>query len=109
MSKLYRVLTLANWEEAKAKGVVARCGNDHKADGVNLNLPEAVNYTASKYFTPVEKPVLLEVDTTEFSDHIEWRHAIENEPWLRPLARINGIPVDCVVSVTSIDPKLLNG
>ncbi|WP_046080492.1 DUF952 domain-containing protein [Halomonas sp. HG01] len=108
MSILYRVLPSATWKEAKETGVVPRCGNDHKADGVNLNLPEAVEYTAHKYFTSDEDPVLLKVDTADFEDRIEWRPPLDHEPWQRPLARIDGIPLESVVSVKPVEPTILS-
>ena len=108
LQTLYRVLTLATWETAQESGIVPRCGNDHKEDGVHLNLPEAVDYTANRYFTSAENPVLLEIDTSSFAELIEWRIPLPHEPWHRPLARIAGIPIESVKSVKRIDPTKLN-
>lgn len=108
MATLFRVLTAATWKEARSTGIVPRCGNDQKDDGVNLNLAEAVQYTANKYFTVDEEPVLLEVDTSSFTEQIEWREPLANEPWQRPLARIKGLPIDSVISVTPISEDILN-
>ncbi|NIC08071.1 DUF952 domain-containing protein [Billgrantia bachuensis] len=108
MKILFRVLTAATWREAQSAGVVPRCGNDKKDDGVNLNVPEAVHYTANKYFTVDEEPVLLEVDTSSFAEQIEWREPLANEPWQRPLARIEGLPTDSVISVAPIAEDILN-
>ncbi|WP_417329593.1 hypothetical protein [Halomonas cupida] len=49
MAILYRVLPLTTWQQARAAGRVPRCGNDHKADGANLNLAEAIEYTARRH------------------------------------------------------------
>ncbi|MGK0547387.1 DUF952 domain-containing protein [Halomonas cupida] len=102
------MLTLATWETAQESGIVPRCGNDHKEDGVHLNLPEAVDYTANRYFTSAENPVLLKIDTSSFAELIEWRSPLPHEPWHRPLARIAGIPIESVQSVERIDPTKLN-
>lgn len=107
MAILYRVLPLTTWQQARAAGRVPRCGNDHKADGVNLSLAEAIEYTARRYFTADEQPVVLTVDTSGFSQRIEWREPLANEPWLRPLARIPGLPVASVVEVTPVDTSIL--
>ncbi|WP_143166197.1 hypothetical protein MRB56_07155 [Halomonas cupida] len=50
MAILYRVLPLTTWQQARAAGRVPRCGNDHKADGANLNLAEAIEYTARRHY-----------------------------------------------------------
>ncbi|MBB3142530.1 DUF952 domain-containing protein [Halomonas organivorans] len=86
-----------------------RCGNDHRADGVNLNLAEAVPYTVHKYFVAEERPVVLEVDPQDFAEHIEWRAPLPDEPWERPLARIPGLPVEAVISVRPASAAELAG
>lgn len=107
MEPLYRVLPEATWEAACRSGVVSRCGNDHRADGVHLNVAAAVAYTARRYFVREERPLILEVDPSGFAEHIEWREPTDEEPWPRPLARIEGLPTEAVVAVRRVEAGLL--
>ncbi|WP_136249065.1 DUF952 domain-containing protein [Halomonas borealis] len=109
MASLYRVLPQAAWDAACRSGVVPRCGNDHRADGVNLNLAEAVPYTVHRYFVREERPVVLEVDSAGLAEHIEWRAPLPEEPWARPLARIPELPVSAVISVRAVSEAELAG
>jgi len=103
VTTLFRVVSSATWKQAQAQGTVPRCGNDHRADGVHLCLPQVIAYTTNTYFTADEHPMLLEVDIAPFAEQIEWRAPTDSEPWQRPLARIPGIPVDSVISITPLE------
>lgn len=105
MPTLYRVLSESNWKKAQETGYVARCGNDVKADGVHLNLPEAVEYTAARYFTPDEAPLVLEVDYQSFEESLEWHEPTAEEPWRKPLARIANLPLNAVVTTHELRPS----
>lgn len=100
--QLYRVITEKNWQEALRLGYVPRCGNDKKEDGIHLNLAEAVEYTANRYFTEDEKPLILVVNTESFSEQIEWRDSTTTEPWQRPLAKIDNLPLNFVIDTNSL-------
>ncbi|MEH6651916.1 MAG: DUF952 domain-containing protein, partial [Motiliproteus sp.] len=99
MSNLYRVITEAAWTDAQKHHYVARCGNDQKADRTHLNLREAVESIAAAYFDPKEKPLVLEIDISGFSDRIEWLEPTGNNGWKQPLADIPNIPVSAVIRV----------
>lgn len=100
--QLYRVITEKNWQAALRLGYVARCGNDKKEDGIHLNLAEAVEYTANRYFTEDEKPLVLVVNTKSFSERIEWRDSTTTEPWQRPLAKIDNLPLNVVLDTNAL-------
>ncbi|WP_144982136.1 DUF952 domain-containing protein [Halomonas sp. C22] len=100
--QLYRVITEKNWQAALRLGYVARCGNDKKEDGIHLNLAEAVEYTANRYFTEDEKPLVLVVNTKSFSERIEWRDSTTTEPWQRPLAKIDNLPLNTVLGSNTL-------
>lgn len=71
--QLYRVITEKNWNESLRLGYVPRCGNDKKEGGIHLNLAKAVEYTANRYFTEDEKPLILVINTDSFSEQLELR------------------------------------
>lgn len=96
---LYRVITLANWQKAQSQGYVPRCGNDHNADCVHLNVSEAVAFSANRYFTLEEAPVVIEVDITSFKDKIEWISPTRDQPWQKPRAHIEHIPLSVVIAI----------
>lgn len=100
---LYRVITIANWRKAQSQGYVPRCGNDHKADCVHLNAHEAVAFSANRYFTLEEAPVVIEVDITSFKDKIEWLPPTQDQPWQKPRAHIEHIPLSAVIAVHSLE------
>ena len=50
MNILYRVNSQNIWLEAQKTGRVPRCENDGKLDCVHLNLEEAVETIAARYF-----------------------------------------------------------
>ncbi|WP_445010525.1 DUF952 domain-containing protein [Vreelandella stevensii] len=103
--QLYRVITEKNWQEALRLGYVPRCGNDKKEDGIHLNLAEAVEYTANRYFTTDEKPLVLVVNTDSFSERIEWRNSTTTDPWQKPLAKINNLPLNAVIDINPLVRK----
>ncbi|WP_275286590.1 DUF952 domain-containing protein [Halomonas elongata] len=107
MEPLYRVLPEATWEAACRSGKVSRCGNDHRADGVHLNVAAAVDETARRYFAREERPLVLEVDPSGFAECIEWREPTEEEPWPRPLARIEALPTEAVIAIRRVEAGLL--
>ncbi|MBY4678980.1 DUF952 domain-containing protein [Marinobacterium arenosum] len=106
---LYRVIKRETWQVAQQSGIVPRCGNDNKADGVHLNLPEAVEHIAALYFTPEEDPVVLEVDTCRFESQIEWQEATADQPWLKPLAKIANLEVASVARVHELEHHVVDG
>ncbi|MBP5979331.1 MAG: DUF952 domain-containing protein [Halomonas sp.] len=102
---LYRVMTMANWRKAQSQGYVPRCGNDHRADCVHLNVNEAVAFSATRYFTLEEVPVVIEVDSTGFKDKIEWLPPTQDQPWQKPRAHIDHIPLSAVVAMRVLEYK----
>ncbi|MCS2608482.1 DUF952 domain-containing protein [Halomonas dongshanensis] len=100
---LYRVITMENWQKAQSQGYVPRCGNDHNADCVHLNVHKAVVFSANRYFTPEEAPVVIEVDITSFKDKIEWLKPTEDQPWQKPRAHIDHIPLSAVISMHALE------
>ncbi|MFC3293345.1 DUF952 domain-containing protein [Modicisalibacter luteus] len=100
---------MANWQEAQRLGYVPRCGNDNKENGIHLNLPEAVEYTASRYFTEEEGPLVLVIDAASFSETLEWRDPTVTEPWQRPLAKIDNLPLSTVIETNRLVPTVGNG
>ncbi|PJC91559.1 DUF952 domain-containing protein [Aeromonas lusitana] len=108
MSVLYRVVSESTWQQAQQLGHLPLCGNDRKERGIHLNLPEAVEYTINRYFSAHENPRVLVVNTSLFAERIEWRDPIELEPWQRPLARIDNLPLSAVIDTNPIKPSHLD-
>lgn len=96
--RLFRVISKTIWDQTQQLGYVPRCGNDHKLDCVHLNVEEAVLYIANKYFVYDEAPLVLEVDTTHFSDSIEWLLPTTEQPWWQPKAHINNLPKTAIMT-----------
>lgn len=109
MSNLYRVVASKTWEDAKRSGSVPRCGNDKEANGVHLNVVDAVETIASMYFEPDELPIVLEVDVSNFSSRIEWKPPSTPSGWKQPLAKISNLPVSSVVQVHKMRHTRQNG
>ena len=96
--RLFRVISRTTWEQTQQQCLVPRCGNDHKHDCIHLNLEEAVLYTANKYFTYEEAPLLLEVDEPAVSHCLEWLPPNKEQPWLQPRAHIDNLPQSAILS-----------
>ena len=109
MSNLYRVIKEETWTEVSNSEFIPRCGNDNKMDRVHLNILEAVESVAARYFGPEERPLVLEIDTSGFAENIEWVEATDDFPWIQPLARIEHLPVSSVVKVHQLEHSLING
>lgn len=109
MSILYRVITEEAWNAAKKTQTIPRCGNDNKADRIHLNLLEAVESVAAAYFEPEERPLVLEIDVSGFTEHIEWIAPTVQKAWKQPLVNIPFIPFNAIVKVHQLEHSLLNG
>lgn len=109
MSILYRVISEKVWLEAQKTGRVPRCGNDGKLDCVHLNLEEAVETIAARYFKVEEHPLVLEVDVTSFENKIEWLDATPDDPWKQPRAKIQNLHLKDILKVHSLEPSLKEG
>ncbi|XQU09314.1 DUF952 domain-containing protein [Halomonas sp. LY9] len=96
--RLFRVISRTTWDQTQRQGFVPRCGNDHKSDCIHLNLEEAVLYTANKYFTYAEAPLVLEIDAQAVSHCLEWLPPNEGQPWLQPRAYIDHLPQFAILS-----------
>lgn len=107
--KLYRVIREEVWGQAQESGMVPRCGNDNTRNRIHLNMPEAVETIAARYFAPEERPVVLEVDITTFKDQIEWIKPDQQNQWWQPLADIANLPVASVVKVHQLEHSLVDG
>ena len=109
MSKLYRVIREDIWIDAKKSQFIPRCGNDNSVDRVHLNLLETVGHIASEFFEPEERPIVLEIDVSSFSENIEWLEPSPQKSWKQPLANIQNLPVSSVVKVHKLEHSLVNG
>lgn len=103
MSNLFRVIRAEVWAEAQKNAQIPRCGNDDKLNRIHLNLPEAVEFVAAKYFAPEEQPLALEIDVSSFADQIEWLEPTEQLPWRQPLAAIEQLPLSSIVKVHQLE------
>ncbi|GGK71835.1 DUF952 domain-containing protein [Amphritea balenae] len=109
MSSLYRVITEEAWIAAQKTQTIPRCGNDNKADRIHLNVIEAVESVAAAYFEPEERPLVLEIDVSGFTEHIEWTEPAAQEVWRQPLVNIPSLPFNAVVKVHQLEHSLING
>lgn len=109
MQSLFRVIREALWLEYQHTDALPRCGNDNKADRIHLNVREAVESIAEAYFSPEEKPIVLEIDPAGFADQIEWLQAGTDRPWPQPLANIPNLPVSAVVRVHTLEHSQVDG
>ena len=109
MNNLYRVIKEETWTEVSQSQHIPRCGNDNKKDRIHLNVLEAVETIAARYFEPEERPVVLEVDPSDFAEQIEWAEATAESPWRQPLANISNLPVSAVVKVHRLEHSLVDG
>ena len=88
---LYRIISEEEWIKTKADGKVPRCNSDKRAGHVHLNKFEDIKLVASKYFAKEEKPVVVEVDTTELEGKLFWELATKEKPWEQPYLRVENI------------------
>lgn len=109
MRNLYRIVKADAWKEAKEIGYIPRCGNDKKLDRIHLNVHEAVEFVAAKYYTPDEQPLAIEFDVSSFSESIEWLEPTDELPWKQPLVDIPNLPIHAVVAIHQLDPVLVDG
>ena len=72
---IYKLLTAAEWEAARAEGVYRGSEQDQRDGFIHMSTAAQIAGTARKYFSGVPDLVLLAVDT----DMIEKLHAPENE------------------------------
>ncbi|MDN7131073.1 DUF952 domain-containing protein [Halomonas sp. MC140] len=91
---------MTKWRKAQSQGYVPRCGNDHNAGCVHLNVNEAVVFSANRYFTLKEVPIVIEVDTTNFKDKIEWLPPTQDQPWQKPR---DHIPLSAVIAMHTLE------
>lgn len=88
---LYRIISGEEWDQTRQDRKVPRCPSDERDNCVHLTKAEDVTMVANQYFTMEEKPVVLEVDVTDFEDKIVWLEPTIEKPWNQPNADIENI------------------
>ena len=104
MTSLFRISSLADWQEANSRGVLPRCAADQRDDCVHLNAREDVERVASAFFAPSEEPVALELDAATLSQFVTWLPPSAAKPW--PQAKLH-LPNILACHVVSVRPLSL--
>ena len=74
-NKIYKVLTLDEWEQAQASGVIIT--ELDKEDGfIHLSTAAQLNATLSLYFSKEESVVLLQIDHAQTQDQLRFEAPI---------------------------------
>jgi uncharacterized protein (DUF952 family) len=96
---LYRVVSLAQWREGEATGLVPRCAADQRHDRVHLNRREEVERAADLWFSVDEQPVALEIDMSEAGPALRWEMRVEPPLEVWPNLYVPALPTRWVVAV----------
>ena len=102
-SLIFRVISGEDWEQAKSRDVVPRCGADERDGFVHLSTHESVLETANLYFEPAEEPVVIEVEVGLLGDALKWE-AVESrggQPF--PHLYAPGIPMVAIRAVVVLE------
>ncbi|WP_292531819.1 DUF952 domain-containing protein [Methylocystis sp.] len=72
MTRIYKIVSRADWDAAEASGVFNGAAID-VADGfIHLSTAEQVEETAAKYFAGRTDLLLVAVDAAAFGDALKW-------------------------------------
>lgn len=72
MSLIYKLLTAAEWEAAKAAGRFDGSAVDHADGYIHFSGPDQVAETARRYFRHVPDLMLLAVETEDLGEALKW-------------------------------------
>jgi uncharacterized protein (DUF952 family) len=72
--KVYKVLTIKEWEEASEMGQIAT-ELDQQDGFVHLSSATQLNMTLSLYFSNEEKVVLVEINESDIAEGLSYEHA----------------------------------
>jgi len=84
-NQIYKVLTLEEWERAKASGIIIT-DLDKKDGFIHLSTATQLNATLSLYFSKEESVVLLQID------HVQTHDQLRFEAPIPPGNRISSFP-----------------
>ncbi len=109
--KLYRIIPEEDWIKTKIDGKVPKCNSDKRAGSVHLNKFRDIKLVASKYFIKDEKPVVVEIDTTDLEEKIFWEEPTKEKPWEQPNLRADNIDFRYIKRLCYLipDPQKNNG
>ena len=72
--KVYKVLTIKEWEEASEMGQIVT-ELDQQDGFVHLSSATQLNMTLSLYFSDEEKVVLVEINESDIAEGLSYEHA----------------------------------
>ncbi|WP_220498224.1 GNAT family acetyltransferase [Stieleria mannarensis] len=93
---LYKILTKADWDDARAAGVFSGCGIDLTDGFIHLSGHDQVRKTAKLYFAGRADLLLVAVDASKLGETLRWEASRDGA--LFPHV-YGDIPMDAVVAV----------
>jgi len=94
---IYRIVGMEDWQRARERGRVPRCGADQRDGFVHLSTREDHLETAARFFEAVESPVALEIDPAALGGALEWTAGEAGR--LEPRLHAPGIPLAAIRAV----------
>jgi uncharacterized protein (DUF952 family) len=72
MSRIYKILGCAEWEDALAAGQFTGSAVDHADGFIHFSTAEQASETARRYFAGQQGLVILEVETDGLGEAMKW-------------------------------------
>ena len=99
---VFRVLTAAQWRDAREEGHIAMSPLDERDGFVHLSTAETTLETADRYFQPSMEPVLVEMDAAAFGEDLRWELVASRNNEVFPHLYAPGIPLSAVSAVIEL-------
>jgi uncharacterized protein (DUF952 family) len=117
MSSIFKIVSTAQWEEAKITGLVPRCSADNSASlesgaqnsCVLVNCFEDLELVCSKFFDKDDYPVALEISPESYQGLLKWQQPNEQTPWKEGKLYVDHLLADMVLSVYGFEPVKSDG
>ena len=74
MPVLHRLISTAEWGEAKRIKAIFPSDLDVKSGFVHLSTPSQSSETVKRYFSPEVMPLILEIDVEQLGDALKWEY-----------------------------------
>ena len=100
---LYRVVTAHEWQRAQETGWIPRNEADRKDGFIHLSSAKSFLETATRYFSPGDRPLALELDPSRLPGAIRWEVVPSREQRF-PHFYGSSLPLSAVRSIVELHP-----
>ena len=103
MNSFFKIITSAQWEEARITGLIPKCSADIDNESVLVNEFKDLAIVCAQYFQPSDYPIALEFAPDSYAAELKWVDATEENSWREGHLNIEQLHADLVLNIYSFE------